>query len=159
MESEATKSDEEALTGPDDVPEIDDIDESGEERLPRRISEKQIKIFAVVAVVAVIVVVLLWGMVPDRIYEVRDVVDDVDGLEGENINIKGIITDWDLDDVNFTLADSNNENLTISVYHPGPFPEGFGINATAVVKGVITKEGQTFRFESTEIQIGCPSKY
>ena len=133
---------------------------SGErERVPRGISEKRIKVIAVVAVVAVIVIVLLWGMVPEKIYEIRDLADEIDDLRGIRVNVKGIVINWDSAGTNFTLADSKDENLTILVKHTGPFPEGFGINATAVVKGVVVSEGGQYKMDSDEIQIGCPSKY
>jgi cytochrome c-type biogenesis protein CcmE len=149
----------------EDYPPLEEPEPSTEEdavrpkRTPKGISERRIKVIAVVAIIAVVVIVVLWGMVPERIYEVREAVTDLDSLEGSRINIKGVVVNWDSKESNFTLADSNNENLTILIHHSGPFPEGFGINATAVVRGILKKEGQDLRFESEEIQIGCPSKY
>lgn len=123
------------------------------------ISSKQIRIGVVVAVVAVLVVVLLWGMVPDKIYEVHQAVDDIDSLDGEYVSVKGLIVSWEVGSSDFTIADTNDENITIQVQHTGPIPEGFGINATAVVKGVIRKSTPVDKMDTDEIQIGCPSKY
>jgi cytochrome c-type biogenesis protein CcmE len=128
-------------------------------RPKRRYSEKRVKIVVLVAVVAVVVVILLWGMVPERIYEVKEVVEGEDSFDGEHINVKGVVTAWETDESNFTLLDSNNANLSIRVRHTGPIPEGFGINVTAVVKGVFHRNGGVHSIDSTEIQIGCPSKY
>jgi cytochrome c-type biogenesis protein CcmE len=115
--------------------------------------------FAIVAVVAVIVAILLWGMVPDPIYEVRNVHREIDDLDGESINVKGTVVSWESGRSNFTLADSNDENLTIEVTHKGGFPEGFGMDATIVAKGIVRGGGLVITMESVEIQIGCPSKY
>lgn len=131
----------------------------GAGRPPRRLSTRRVRVLIVVAVVAVVVVVLLWGMVPDRIYEVRDVLDDPGGMGDGPINLKGIVTVWSNQSSNFTLADSNNQARTIEVVHSGAIPEGFGINVTAVVKGHLRMVGGIYHFESEEIQIGCPSKY
>ena len=105
------------------------------------------------------VVILLWGMVPDRIFEVKEVVDGLDDHVGERINVKGVVSNWEIGMSNFTLVDSNNANLSIRVEHPGPIPEGFGVNVTVVVKGIFHRSEQTYSIDSDEIQIGCPSKY
>jgi hypothetical protein len=109
--------------------------------------------------VAVVVAVLLWGMVPDRIYEVRDILNDTGGLGDDVVNVKGIVTIWNNQSSNFTLADSNDPTRTLEVFHTGAIPEGFGINVTAVVKGHLRLVGGVYHFESEDIQIGCPSKY
>ena len=154
-ESDAPKADE--------APPTDDAMGEGALDAPsrpkRRYSEKRVKVFVLVAVVSVVVVILLWGMVPERIYEVEEVVDGEDSFDGKQINVKGVVTAWETDKSNFTLLDSNNANLSILVRHTGPIPEGFGINVTAVVKGVFHRDGDIHSIDSTEIQIGCPSKY
>ncbi len=128
-------------------------------KVPRRISRKQIRIVVIVAVVAVIAIILLWGMVPDPIYEVGSVLDDIDDLDGEYINVKGTVVSWESGRSNYTLADSNDENQTIEVTHTGGFPEGFGMEATVVAKGIVKKADSRVKMDSDEIQIGCPSKY
>ena len=147
----------------DPRPPVDSAPEEGVHDAPsrpkRRYSEKRVKIIVLVAVVAVVVVILLWGMVPERIYEVKDVIDGEDSFDGEQINVKGVVTAWETDESNFTLLDSNNANLSIRIRHTGPIPEGFGINVTAVVKGVFHSNEGLHSIDSTEIQIGCPSKY
>jgi cytochrome c-type biogenesis protein CcmE len=140
-------------------PTIEDKAPGPERKAPKRFSQRRVKIAIVLLVVAVVVVVLLWGMVPERIYEIHETVDQIDDLEGEYINVKGVIVNWDTESNNFTLADSNDENLTILVKHSGPIPEGFGLNVTAVIKGTIHQSSGKLRMDSDEIQIGCPSKY
>ncbi|EMR75522.1 hypothetical protein MBGDF03_00492 [Thermoplasmatales archaeon SCGC AB-540-F20] len=49
------------------------------ERKARKISEKQIKIIAVVTIVVIVVGVLLWGMVPGKIYNVSEILDNPEG--------------------------------------------------------------------------------
>lgn len=128
-------------------------------RKGRKVSEKQIKLAVVVVVVVVIVAVLLWGMVPERIYEVKEVHDEIGEITGTRVNVKGVVMVWEVGRSNFTLSDTNNENLTIEVTHSGAFPEGFGFNATIVAKGTVQKDGTIITMGSDEIQIGCPSKY
>ncbi|MCK4970240.1 MAG: cytochrome c maturation protein CcmE [Thermoplasmata archaeon] len=153
-------------TSPDEMesPTREEVETTTDEEAPEKlrskgISSKQIRIGVVVAVVAVLVVVLLWGMVPDKIYEVHQAVDDIDSLDGEYVSVKGLIVSWEVGTSDFIIADTNDENITIMVQHTGPIPEGFGINATAVVKGTIHKAEPADRMKTDEIQIGCPSKY
>lgn len=145
-------SEESSTPVPDDAP-------SDGGRVPRRISKKQLRIVALVSVVAVIVIVLLWGMVPERIYEVRDVYDEIDDLDGGYINVKGVVARWESGESNYTLADSKDANMTIEVSHKGAFPEGFGLDVTIVAKGNVRDAGGNITMDSDIIQIGCPSKY
>ncbi len=154
---EARTEDEQLDVGDPSAPGGDETPTSSRPR--RRFSERRLKVVIVLIVVAVIVIVLLWGMVPERIYEVREVADDLAGFEGEYINVKGVIVNWDTSSHNFTLADSNDDNLTMLVIHSGAIPEGFGLNVTVVVKGIISQAGGKLKMDSDEIQIGCPSKY
>lgn len=138
----------------------DDIStDDGSLRAGRKVTERQVKIIAVVVIVAVLATVLLWGMVPDKIYELHEVEDRIDDLNGEYVSVKGVIVIWESGLSNFTMADTNDMNTTILVSHTGPLPEGFGINATAVVKGTLHKSSNSILMDSDEIQIGCPSKY
>lgn len=141
---------------PEETKSDTDADEEG---MPRRYSSKQIRIALIVIVVAVIAVILLWGMVPEPIYEVGSVLDDIDDLNGQYINVKGTVTNWEAGQSNYTLADSNDLNMTMEVTHQGAFPEGFGLEATIVAKGIVKKGEPSVKMNSDEIQIGCPSKY
>jgi cytochrome c-type biogenesis protein CcmE len=153
-------------TGPDGIesPTGEEVETTTDEEAPEKlrskgISSKQIRIGVVVAVVAVLVVILLWGMVPDKIYEVHQAVNDIDSLDGEYVSVKGLIVSWEVGSSDFTIADTNDGNITIRVQHTGPIPEGFGINATAVVKGILRKSTPVDKMDTDAIQIGCPSKY
>ena len=127
------------------------------EKKARKISEKQIKIIAVVTIVVIVVGVLLWGMVPGKIYNVSEILDNPDKFDEQGVNVTGVVGEWGLSSDNFTLVDSQDENLTIEIMHTGGFPEGFGNNETVVVTGVFWSE--TMYIKSHSIQIGCPSKY
>jgi len=157
MDNETSPEEMESPTG-DEVETTTD-EEAPETLRSKGISSKQIRIGVVVAVVAVLVVILLWGMVPDRIYEVHQALDDIDSLDGTYVSVKGVIVSWETGSSDFTIADTNDGNITIQVQHTGPIPEGFGIDATAVVKGTIHKAEPADRMDTDEIQIGCPSKY
>lgn len=147
MPSERTKSEDAEMA---DAPEG---------KVPKRLSKKQIRIMGIVVIVAVLVAILLWGMVPEPIYEVDKVLDDPDSFDGEWMNIKGVVVNWEAGNSNFTLADSNDGNLTIEVSHSGGFPEGFGINVTAIVEGTFRAGSSVHRLDSEDIKVGCPSKY
>ena len=131
----------------------------GARRPRRRFSEKRFKLLLLVGGVSVVVIILLWGMVPERIYEIEEVLEDSDGFDGKMVSIKGVVNEWETGRTNFTLVDSNDPTLIIQVSHSGPIPEGFGINVTAVVKGVFHRSEGLFNIDSEQIQIGCPSKY
>lgn len=123
----------------------------------RKISEKQIKIIAVVTIVVIVVGVLFWGMVPGKIYNVSEILDNPEGFDGRVVNVTGVVGGWGLSSHNFTLVDSLDKNLTIEITHTRGFPEGFGDNETVVITGIFWSE--TRHIESQSIQIGCPSKY
>ncbi len=128
-------------------------------KVPKRFSRKQVRTIGIVVIVAVLVAILLWGMVPEPIFEVDQVLDDPDSFDGEWVNVKGIVVDWEAGNPNFTLADSDDGSLTIEVSHSGAIPEGFGINVTAIIKGTFHAGSSVHRLDSEEIMVGCPSKY
>lgn len=123
----------------------------------RKISEKQIKILIVIFVIIIVTVLLIWGMVPSKIYDVSEILNKPEDFDGNVVNVTGIVTDWDGLSRNFTLLDSNDESLKITITHLGAYPEGFGNNETVVVKGVFNTELN--HINSNSMQIGCPSKY
>ena len=125
----------------------------------RRLSSKQVKVLVIVAVMAVVVIILLWGMVPARIIDAGQVVKDPTGYNGKTISVKGTVVSWNMGSRNFTLADPLDRAVTLNVTYSGSFPSGFGLNVSAIVKGTVTLVGGVPRMDSTEIQIGCPSKY
>lgn len=122
-----------------------------------KVSDKQIKIAAVVTILIIVLIVLFWGMVPGKIFEVSEIIDDSQNFNGRNVNVSGIVNNWISTSRNFTLVDSFKENLSIQIFHNRGFPGGFGNNETVVVKGIYFSE--TNKIESQSIQIGCPSKY
>jgi len=122
-----------------------------------KISERQIKITAVIIIVVIVVVVLLWGMVPGRIYDVSEILENSERFDGRIINATGVVGDWLISSNNFTLMDSLNRSLIINITHNGGFPGGFGNNETVVVTGIFLSGIN--HIESQSIQIGCPSKY
>jgi len=131
-----------------------------QERVPIRISERHLRVAGVLVVVAMVMVLLFWGMVPETIYEVNEITSDATAYDGNEVSVKGVITGWDNSSHNFTLQDSFTEDTLIHVTHEGAFPEGFGYNATAVIKGRFDVMGSgVFHLSSQSIQIGCPSKY
>lgn len=127
------------------------------EKKARKISEKQIKIIAVITIVVIVIGVLLWGMIPGKIYDVSEILDNSESFDGQLVNVTGVVAGWELLSQNFTLVDSQEKNLTINITHTRSFPGGFSNNETVVVTGVFSSE--TRSIESQSIQIGCPSKY
>jgi cytochrome c-type biogenesis protein CcmE len=123
----------------------------------KRISEKQIKIIIVILIVVIVVGVLLWGMIPEKIYEVSEILENPEEFNGQKVNVKGIVDNWEKSSINFTLVDSQDENINIFINNTKGFPEGFGNKETVVVTGIFSSE--TLKIETQSIQIGCPSKY
>ena len=109
----------------------------------RKITEKQIKLGVFIIVIIVVAGILLWGMVPEEIYEVHQVMENPQIELEKEIQIKGMVKDWNITD-EFTLSDSNNHNQTIQVNHTSAFPDGFGNNETVVVKGLFTQINGTY---------------
>jgi hypothetical protein len=146
---------------PDEGTGTEEVDAPGAPggRVPRRFSRKQVRIIGVVAIVGVLVAILLWGMVPEPIYEIDQVMKEPGSYDGKWINLKGVVISWEAGTSFFVLADSDNRNMTIDVTHSGPIPEGFGLNVTAIVKGTFHSGGGVNTMDSEEIQVGCPSKY
>ena len=63
---------------------------------PRGLSRKRMRIIGVVIIVGVLVAILLWGMVPEPIYEIDQVMDEPGKYDGKWINIKGTVIAWDV---------------------------------------------------------------
>ena len=125
------------------------------EKEERKISEKQIKIIVFVVMVVIVVSILVWGMVPSKIYEVSEVLENQTEFDGDLMSIKGLVRDWNFSN-NFTLVDASDNNLTITINFDGGYPDGFTNNETVVVKGVFHAASS---MDASAIQIGCPSKY
>jgi cytochrome c-type biogenesis protein CcmE len=124
----------------------------------RKISEKQIKVVIFIVIIIMVVFIAVWGMVPGKIYEVSEVLENPAEFYETEIQVKGVVIGWNLSH-NFTLRDQTEYDLTIEAMHSGPLPEGFGNNETVVVKGVFSNATGAYHIESVSIQIGCPSKY
>jgi cytochrome c-type biogenesis protein CcmE len=123
----------------------------------KKISEKQIKIIIVILIVVIVVGILIWGMVPEKIYDVSEILENPESYDGQIINVMGLVGNWELQSNNFTLIDSQDEDIFININNTKVFPEGFGNKETVVVTGLFFSE--TVIIETQSIQIGCPSKY
>jgi cytochrome c-type biogenesis protein CcmE len=123
----------------------------------KRISEKQIKIAIVILIVVIVIGILMWGMVPEKIYDVSEILDSPENFDGKKVNVMGLVGNWEIQSSNFTLVDSQDENIVINISNTKVFPEGFGNKETVVVTGIFFSEA--FYIETQSIQIGCPSKY
>lgn len=122
-----------------------------------KISDKQIKIAAVFTILIIILIVLFWGMVPGKIYEVSEILENPLSYDSRHVNVSGVVSNWNSESNTFTLVDPFKENYSIGVEHIRGFPGGFANNETVVVTGVFYSN--TIFIESQSIQIGCPSKY
>ena len=123
----------------------------------KKISEKQIKTIIVILIVVIVVGILIWGMVPEKIYDVSEILNNPEGFDGLKVNVMGLVGNWETQSNNFTLIDSQDENIVININNTKGFPEGFGNKETVVVTGIFFSE--TVIIETQSIQIGCPSKY
>ena len=143
----------------DQAPEPSQVAKAEPEAKPKRkITEKQIKLGVFVIVIIVVGVILLWGMVPEEIYMVKQVTDNPGKLDGKEISVKGKGADWNLTK-EFTLIDEKDSSIFIKANHTGALPDGFTNNATVVLKGEFNIVNGENTIESWGMQIGCPSKY
>ena len=124
----------------------------------RKITEKQIKLGVFIVVIVVVGVILLWGMVPEEIYMVKQVTSDPGRFDGKEISVKGMVADWNVTD-EFTLIDENDNVTFILANHTATFPDGFSNGAIVVLKGTFMIVDGENTIESWGMQIGCPSKY
>ena len=123
----------------------------------KKISEKQIKIGIVILIVVIVVGILLWGMVPEKIYDVSEILESHEDFDGQKVNVMGLVGNWEIQSENFTLIDTSDDNIFINISNIKGFPEGFGNKETVVITGVFFLE--TMYIETESIQLGCPSKY
>ncbi len=123
----------------------------------KKISEKQIKIIIVILIVVIVVGILIWGMVPQKIYDVSEILSNPQIYDGQIVNVMGLVGNWEIESNNFTLIDSQDEDIFININNTKVFPEGFGNKETVVVTGTFFSE--TIIIDTQSIQIGCPSKY
>ena len=133
--------------------------EENEKKEERKISEKQIKVVIFVVIIIMVIFIAVWGMVPQKIYEIEEVLNNSAEFNGTNISVKGVVANWSSQSDNFTIKDAEKPALIINITYTGQFPEGFKIGETVVVDGLFNSTDGVNHVLSTSIQIGCPSKY
>jgi len=124
----------------------------------KRISSKTIKIMIVIAIIAVALIVVLWGAAPPEYITLEELMDNSSKYTGKDVTVRGKVGNW-TGGQNFTMVDANNESIAIHVVHDGAIPEGFAEEKDIVVEGRLENGVSGFTLITTEIQVGCPSKY
>ena len=123
-----------------------------------KVTERQLKVLAMAAIIIALLAIVIWGMVPDKIYEVSEASERSSEFDGEVISVKGVVSAWDQQG-NFTLQDSLDEALNLTVHYDGGLPDGFGDGQTVVVEGLFGSSVAGLFMEAQKLTIGCPSKY
>lgn len=124
----------------------------------RKFSSKRKKILIVVVVIAVALLVGLWGATPQDYKSVESIVRNSESYIGTQVEVRGKVANW-TGGQNFTLLDDNNASIALYVVHERGIPEGFATDKDVVVKGRLENGENGLTIKSTDIQVGCPSKY
>jgi cytochrome c-type biogenesis protein CcmE len=124
----------------------------------RRLSSNKIKILIVVAIISVALVIVLWGATPPEYISLEELMENSSSYTGKDVTVRGKVGNW-TGGQNFTMVDAKNESIAIQVVHDGPIPEGFAEEKDVVVEGRLENRASGLTLITTEIQVGCPSKY
>ncbi|UCD92067.1 MAG: cytochrome c maturation protein CcmE [Methanobacteriota archaeon] len=135
-------------------PEALDEEEQKEERPKRRLTKKRKGIIIAVIVIIVALVIGLWGAVPSDYLEVGDILANPLAYVDRSIEVKGLVADWDSTVKVFNLSDGENDLMVSYI----TLPEGFNNGKDVVVRGTLV-DNDGLVLESSEITVGCPSKY
>ena len=124
----------------------------------RRFSSKRVKILIVVSIISIALIIVLWGAAPPEYITLEELMEDSSSYTGKDVTVRGKVGNW-TGGQNFTMVDANNASIAIQVVHDGPIPEGFAEEKDIVVEGKLENGVSGLTLITTEIQVGCPSKY
>lgn len=141
--------------------ESDEVQETKvgtEAEKPRsRLTGKRKKLLTAVAVLVIIALALVvgfWGNAPVPYMTVSQVIDNPSSYVDKEIEIKGLVENWNTTARTFDLTDDESV-LTVSY---DSIPDGFNNEKEIVVSGVL-KGTNGLVLEADKITVGCPSKY
>jgi cytochrome c-type biogenesis protein CcmE len=124
----------------------------------RRLSSNKIKILIVVAIISIALIIVLWGATPPEYITLEELMENSSSYTGKDVTVRGKVGNW-TGGQNFTMVDAKNESIAIQVVHDGAIPEGFAEQKDVVVEGRLENGASGLTLITTEIQVGCPSKY
>ena len=127
------------------------------ERPKSRLTGKRKKLLTAVAVLVIIALALFvgfWGNAPVPYMTVSQVNDNFDSYIDKEIEIKGLVENWNTTARTFDLTDEKSV-LTVSYDN---IPDGFNNGKEIVVSGIL-RGSNGLVLEADEITVGCPSKY
>ncbi len=124
----------------------------------RRLSSNKTKILIVVAIISIALIIVLWGATPPEYITLEELMEKSGSYTGEDVTVRGKVGNW-TGGQNFTMVDAKNASIAIQVVHEGPIPEGFAEEKDVVVEGKLENGTSGLTLITTEIQVGCPSKY
>lgn len=158
--SENDKAEDEPVDSEGSVESTEAESEKETPRKPRRrgLRSNKAKILVVVAIISIALAIVLWGAAPPEYITVEELMEDSDSYEGKDVTVRGKVGNW-TGGQNFTMVDHRNASLEIQVTHENPIPEGFAEEKEVVVEGRLERDATSLTLVTTEIQVGCPSKY
>jgi cytochrome c-type biogenesis protein CcmE len=129
-------------------------DASERKRPKKRFSRKMKGLIIAVVIIVIALIIGLWGSGPAPYTTVNDVVGNSDPYLDKTIEIRGTVEDWNASAKTFNLTGTEGNIIVTYVI----VPEGFNNGKDVVVKGIL-KNDNGLVMESSDIQVGCPSKY
>lgn len=138
--------------------EVQETEVGTEAEKPRsRLTGKRKKLLTAVAVLVIIALALVvgfWGNAPVPYMTVSQVNNNFDSYVDKEIEIKGLVENWNTTAKTFDLTDEKSV-LTVSYSN---IPDGFNNGKEIVVSGIL-RGSNGLLLEADEITVGCPSKY
>ncbi len=129
-------------------------DEAGEEAPRSRRPGKKAMRVLVVGVIILVAIVMGWmgsAPVPDRTPSY--VLENAASLLGDQVRVRGNVTDWDWENRTFYLSD--REGTLAAEYSIAP-PHQMEIGKEAIVIGVVRSGGLGYYVEVEEVIVGHP---
>ncbi len=142
----------------EDIPQEEETSKEIKRASKKKLSSKRVKIIIVVAIISIALIIVLWGATPPEYITVEELMEKSSSYTGKDVTVRGKVGNW-TGGQNFTMVDANNASIAIHVVHDGAIPEGFAEQKDIVVEGRLENGVSGLTLITTEIQVGCPSKY
>ena len=110
-------------------------------------------------VITLLLAATLFIEAPEATRTVDEVLDDLDGLEGRQIAIRGEVLNGSIDNSTSTFVIHGESSELLIDFTKAVVSNGLENDRTIYAEGVLVNSEGTWVFEAEVIKTSCPSKY